>query len=213
VRHQVIRCEHGSARKCWCDEARRLRLRRGKEYRWGIADRRVLPADGMRRRLRGLAAAGFTRDRIAAELGVTRRAVDYLLFGTEPTTTAALTLTVAEVCHRLLAGPPPTGAHAKRAQTLAAKHGWRPIDAWFDIDNDPEPSTVDDIAVMHAVAGDLRWDQLDEPEQHLVVMELTGRGWSDVRIADWLRTSHSRIARARDRLGIRAVPAGGRRTA
>lgn len=171
----------------------------------------MLPATGTRRRLQGLFTEGFTRDQVAAELEVTVREVDYLLRRT--VVTAALAATVAEVCHLLMNGPPPSGRPAVRARTIARNRGWWPLDAWFDIDNDPDPSTVNEITVMHAVAGYLRWDQLDEQEQHQAVTELSGRGWSDVRIAEHLRTSHSRVARARNRLQIPAVPALGRRTA
>ncbi len=192
MRHQVIRCE----------AARRLQARRAKEYRCGVADQRMLPATGTVRRLQGLCAEGFTRDQVAAELGVTVREVDHLLHRT--VVTAALALTVAEVCQVLMTGMPPSGRPAVRARTIARNRGWWPLDAWFDIDADPDPSTVDEITVMHAVAGYFRWGQLGEQEQHLVVGELTGRGWSDVRIGEHLATTHSRIAAARRRLGIAA---------
>lgn len=157
-----------------------------------------------------MAVAGRTGDEIARAVGCDRRHLRRLLAAKQVTVEIENAVRAVEW---MAWKPAPPSLGATFVRRNAAERGWWPIDAWHCIDTDPEPSTVDEIAVMHAVAGYLRWDQLGEQEQHLVVQELTGRGWSNVRIAEHLSTNHSRIARARSRLAVPAVPTLGRRSA
>jgi hypothetical protein len=89
--------------------------------------------------------------------------------------------------------PAPAGWVADRARRHAETRGWWPLDFWDDIDNDsdpePVPDGVDEIAVMHALAGDMRlyWKRrsLGRPEVRLVdatgsmriLRALTLNGW------------------------------------
>lgn len=199
---------------CSCPSANAARRRYDKQIRTGLVQQKVVDGIGTQRRLRGLAVDGFTAGQIleiTSKFGCFRINEIY----TKPNcrvrveTEHAVRVAVAVLSQR----PRPAGWVADRVRTKAAQRGWWPLDAWFRIDHDPEPSTVDEITVMHAVAGDFRWDQLGEQEQALVVRELRARQWSDVRIAEHLRTSHSHIARARGRVGIPAVPRLQRNTA
>lgn len=199
---------------CICPTAKEAAKRYYKRQRCGLLPPRMTDGTGTRRRVQGLACGGFTARQIAVTAGRSHVRVKLLYL---PDHTREVTIEVAQAIRSAVGilgrQPAPRGTYATRVRRYAEKAGWWPLDAWNCIDTDPEPSTVDEITVMHAVAGYLRWDQLTEQDQRLVVQDLTGRDWSDVRIAEWLATNHSRIARARNRLEIPAVPSLGRRTA
>lgn len=195
---------------CVCPGARRVAHRYDKLQKTGRLPKYLVDGTGTRRRLQAYALNGWTVEQIGNAIGCARNNVVKLCRTEQVTVEMAQAVRAVEWMATV---PPPAGRSATYASRHAAKAGWWPLDAWFNPDTDPEPSTVDEITVMHAVAGYLRWDQLGEQEQRLVVQELGGRGWSDVRIAEHLSTNHSRVARARNRLGVPAVPTLGRRTA
>lgn len=195
---------------CVCPGARRVAHRYDKLQKMGRLPKYLVDGTGTRRRLQAYALNGWTVEQIGNAIGCARNNVVKLCRTEQVTAEIAQAVRAVEWMATV---PPPAGRSATYARKHAAKAGWWPLDAWFNPDTDPEPPTVDETSVMHAVAGDLRWDQLGEQEQHLAVAELTGRGWSDTRIAELLRTSHSRVARARNQLGIASVPASARRTA
>lgn len=157
-----------------------------------------------------MAVAGRTGDEIARAVGCDRRHLRRLLVAEQVTVEMERAVRAVEW---MAWEPAPQSLGATFARRNAAERGWWPIDAWYDIDTDPDPSTVDEVTVMHAVAGFFRWGQLTDHDRQLVVAELSGRRWSDVRIAEHLGTSHSRVARVRSQLGIPATPSSTRRTA
>lgn len=195
---------------CVCPFTKDAAYRYRKAIRTGHHVPRLRPSTGTRRRVQAMAVAGRTGNEIAHAVGCDRRHLRRLLTAEQVTVEMERAVRAVEW---MAWEPAPPSLGATFARKNAAERGWWPIDAWHCVDTDPEPSTVDEITVMHAVAGYLRWDQLREQEQRLVVQELGGRGWSDVRIAEHLSTNHSRVARARNRLGVPAVPTIGRRTA
>lgn len=197
-------------RGCTCPGIAQTAYLYNKRQKAGMIPPRVIDSRGARRRVQAMALQGHTFLEISAASGCEPRTIARLFKSNAVTVQVAAAVKAIEWMVWTPAAPGRNATYARRA---AERNGYWPLDAWFDPDTDPEPSTVDEVTVMHAVAGYLRWDQLDEQEQHQVVAELSGRGWSDVRIAEHLRTNHSRVARARNRIGIPAVPALGRRTA
>lgn len=198
-------------RGCICPSGKTAATQYRKQWLAGVNPPHMIDGQGTRRRMQGLAARGFTSARIGTEIGRSKRRTFELYTAGQVTTEVAGL--VAEATIRLAALPTPEGRDANYVRNYASKQGWWPLDAWYDIDTDPDPSTVDEITVMHAVAGFFRWGQLTDHDRQLVVAELSGRRWSDVRIAEHLGTSHSRVARVRSQLGIPATPSSTRRTA
>lgn len=191
---------------CICPTAQEAAKRYYKRQRCGLLPQRMTDGAGTRRRVQGLAADGFSSRMIAATADRSHSRIKLLYL---PEHATQVTIEIAEAIRAatavLAAQPAPRGTYATRLRRYAEKAGWWPLDAWYCIDTDPEPSTVDEITVMHAVAGDLRWSQLDQPERILVVAELAGRRWNDMRIANWLHANNSSVARARNQAGIPAV--------
>jgi hypothetical protein len=95
-----------------------------------------VPAIGTQRRIQALQAIGYSRQRIAHELGYTDAgALAYLLLS--KTLLKVTAARVADVYDRLCMTPV-EGVGANRARTWARKHGYVPPLAWDDIDNPRE---------------------------------------------------------------------------
>lgn len=183
---------------CVCPAAQEHASRYNRLRRLKQLPPRTVDGTGTRRRVQGLMALGHTAVQVADAAARSHVRVK-LLFTLEHT--RQVTAEIAEAIRytaQVLGGQPrPAGWVADRARRYAEKRGWWPLDFWDDIDNDPEPGPVEDgvdgIAVMHAVAGDMYWDQLGPQEKRLVVAELDRRGYLLPRMAVQLRATEASV--------------------
>ncbi|MBP2341054.1 transcriptional regulator with XRE-family HTH domain [Saccharothrix coeruleofusca] len=158
---------------CTCPEALADRRRYNKLHHHGYAQPRWIDATGTRRRLQALWALGWSGPHIADRLGITPRAVSYLLAGQTVTTSTADR--VRQVYDELSMHPGPSA----RARALAQKRRWVPPLAWDDDEIDtPDarphcliPTTqIDETAVERAVRGERRKDEvLPRVERHAAI--------------------------------------------
>jgi hypothetical protein len=175
-----------------------------------------VPAAGVQRRLRALFALGWNWSVLATHLGVNLEAARQLAVRQcercHPSTAARVAAVYEALCMTR-----PDGAHAQRARTRAARHGWLPPLAWDDdtIDDpaavpnlgphahrygpgrptETVPDVIDDIAVDEAIHG--RPVPLTPAETAVVVKRLTDRGWSAAQIAQRIGTTTRTVTRKR----------------
>lgn len=152
---------------------------------------RMVPAIGTRRRIQALKALGHSGADIAKPLGVTYQAVHKLEHGTSDKVFAATAEKVAVVFEQMCMVPA-IGYHQRRMRNQALARGYLPPLAWDDIDNDPEPPTVETAGnwedqIDHAVVrrildGDKRPRKLTHAEVAEIVRVLLGRGMSTHQI-------------------------------
>jgi hypothetical protein len=88
-------------------------------------------ATGTRRRIEGMAAAGWPVTHTADQIGVSRRYVFDILNGTTQAVDTALANRVIELCRQRADKTGPSLFTRNRA----AANGWAPLAAWDDIDN------------------------------------------------------------------------------
>ena len=121
-----------------CDACRRAHARRWQQYLAGKARGEVLMVDatGTRRRIQALCAVGWSVMEQARQLGVTEMAVRNLL--TQTTVQVATAARHQALYERLIKATPRPGRGPTRARSHAAKQGWPPPTAWFDIDDPDE---------------------------------------------------------------------------
>lgn len=96
----------------------------------------TIPSKGARRRIRALAAIGYTNRDIMAAAGLNVSYASQIL--KQPTITRSVHAAIAEAYERLSATPAPTSFGGRRAILRAAREGWAPPHAWDDIDNPRE---------------------------------------------------------------------------
>jgi len=192
-------------------------------YRRRKAYGRIRPdsidATGTRRRLQALVAVGWSTYRLADELGRHRRMVEIWMHADRVRPETAQR--VAELYDRLCMRPGPCA----RARQAAKQRNWPPPLAWDEgALDDPDASPnwgrkrderVDQVAVMHALAGDSI--ALTASERRQVAARLVARGHSDREVGRRLGLSSDAICALRIRHGIRQpghrYPASRRREA
>ncbi|MEV0726035.1 hypothetical protein AB0I37_25055 [Micromonospora purpureochromogenes] len=157
----------------------------------------IRPAIGAVRTARGLAAYGYTVNRIAAAAGLSNRLIAHLQSGKD-TIRSSKDRDLRVAAERLIAATPPTGRGATRARSTARRNGWFPLLAWDDIDDpnaqpslgdpDAERDRYDPVIVGFAVDGAFTYDQIKDNRADLleVVRRLATR-MSDFEIALHLR--------------------------
>lgn len=175
---------------CRCPGAREAHRLYRKRRREGRAQQLVVPSIGTIRRLRALAAIGWSLEALAAELGYKHHAtVGNLMSGRHKSTCVSVARRVADAFERLSMTPGPS----KRARLRAARMGWAPPLAWNDdaID-DPQgrpagaatASGFDEVAVERAVRGELPEDvKLRQVDAHEAIRQMRALGLSTREIA------------------------------
>lgn len=112
---------------------------------------------GARRRVQALQAIGYSRDRIAAELGYTSGgALTYIM---QADTMLVTTATRIGNVYDRLSMTVPRGAGPSRARTWARRYGYAPPLAWDDIDTDLAPS-----GIAHTTVTPIRERTWDSPD-------------------------------------------------
>jgi AraC-like DNA-binding protein len=165
---------------------------------------------GTRRRLQALVAVGWAQAWLARELH--RSPANLRRSMTSESVTARTARLVNAMYERLWDAPPPRQTIAQRnasdaARAHATQHRWLPPLAWDDIDEDPDPDTIqrdtsgadsdlDEIAIERAITGDTRV-RLTHAEQIEVVRRMSERGRSIRTIAELLSTSKRTVSRHR----------------
>jgi transcriptional regulator with XRE-family HTH domain len=105
-------------------------------------ERAIVPSLGTVRRLRALVAIGWTQTEIAERMSMQVTNFTRLILGYRPRVTAA-TAEAADELFRALWSEPRTGGWNDRARQIAASRSWVGPLGWDDIDNDPEPASID----------------------------------------------------------------------
>jgi hypothetical protein len=175
-----------------------------------VADGALVSSRGARRRIEALGARGWSKSRVAHELGWTPGNLhkiferDHVSAGTHRALDA--------LYNQLATTRPPTSTVAERiavSRTLntAAAQGWAPPLAWDDIDQDPHPPEVptdvellDEHALENALAGVVT--ALTDPERDEAVRRFTTAGLSAREIGDRLGITGRTVTRIRSRLGV-----------
>lgn len=101
-----------------------------------VSDRTRIAATGTHRRLRALVAIGWSQERLAARLGMSRGTFGNLM-RRQDQVTAATARAVTVLYDELWNQPPPEGEHrekiaASRSRNYARARGWAPGAAWDD---------------------------------------------------------------------------------
>lgn len=173
----------GCRNDCCRSAARNYHKARHYDHHRGIP-RKVSPV-GTHRRLRALAALGWTFADVADRLGCTCQAVHSI--HRENTIYLTTRIAIARVYDQLSMSRP-EGRYATRARGQAAARGWMPPLAWEGMDiDDPDarpdrgptiPSDqVDDVAVLRALDGDTSVP-LTRTERFEVVTKARALGWT-----------------------------------
>lgn len=149
--------------------------------------RTVVPALGVQRRVRALAALGYTSRQIAAEAGVEKCVVDRALRSVGATMLHCNAEPLVRAFNRL-AMTPAAGPLSVRQRNFAKRSRWAPPLAWDDIDN-PKAHPVgitrdsrskhgiDEVAIQRRMAGD-RSVHVHGDESAEVVRRLFAAGYS-----------------------------------
>jgi hypothetical protein len=148
---------------------------------------------GSRRRIQALQRLGYSRDRIAHEMGYTDQgALTYIM---HPNTKTMLVVTAAKIArvYDKLSMTVPTGRGATRARTWAIRNGYAPPLAWDDIDNDPRPVSaprsprgIDEAVVERVLAGEHLPTSRAEKDEITRRWRATGRPTNDLeRLFGW----------------------------
>jgi len=175
---------------CTCAAARRACTRYSKQWKLAqlTGEQWLIPADGTRRRLRALYAAGWPSSVIAPKAGFTcRRSLDRLA---DPAmvrraTAARIAAVYAELCD--WPGP------SKQTAAVARALGYQPPAAWGDDIDDPEavpwsaepagPDEPDPVAVARLFGSDPRPRPLAEVDARAFAAAASAANWSTERIA------------------------------
>lgn len=156
-----------------------------------------VPAVGAARRVRALAAIGWSLTGQARRLGWCTQQVWELAWDRSAfvavRTDAAVRGLFEAVCL--------TSGSSARARNAAAKHGWPPPLAWLDIDDPDEipdlggvgRRVVDVVAIERALDGERV--RLNRAERHHAIHVALGRGMARQVVSDRLRISWSEITR------------------
>lgn len=168
-------------------------------------------ATGSTRRLRALAAIGWTVGDVAAHAGVSPMTVSVLRSGGGRTrrVNAGIAAAVRDVYDALSMTPGPSQV----AASAAARDGWVPPLAWDDDEiDDPtatpcdgssarrDPESVDEIVVQRTLAGE-RMD-LTRAERVIVVEHLAAEGMADAAIGERVGVTARTVHRDRSENGI-----------
>lgn len=138
-------------------------------------DRALLPALGTVRRLRALAAIGWTQTDLADRMGMQVTNFSGLILGYRPRVTAATAAAAAEL-FRSAWDKPRLGGWSDRARQIAAARRWVGPLGWDDIDTDPEPVVVEvgEQSKGERVLEDVEW-LLDAGEPVVQILATLGR--------------------------------------
>jgi hypothetical protein len=167
-------------------------------------------ADPTIRRLKALAAIGWSPTAIAGELRICPARIARILKSAN--VTVATAGAIRSLYDRAGDTPPPTYTKkqrdsAEKARTRARRYRWSPPMAWDNIESDAEPNhselrrrpssslDIDEIAVERAMNGDQV--RLSGAERDEVIRRLTEKGYPVREIADRLRTTARTVSRRR----------------
>jgi hypothetical protein len=169
----------------------------------------VIEPTGTRRRLHGLAAAGYDIAALASELNRTPRALRRVL--ASPTVRVDIAREIRDLADRLEAIPPPGDSDLVAAtQADAKRHGWMRLAAWDDIDDpaaapsiperpdtEPDPAAIEEILL-----GGKSPHRRREVDLYGVVLHLRQRGKGASVLAKLLGCSGSRAAQLVERAAL-----------
>lgn len=158
----------------------------------------MVPAVGAQRRLRALAAVGWSLPAVAAVAGVPASTLAYVrgvAVRAQPRVVAA----VARAYDRLSMASAPAGSGASQARRHAARQGWPPPLAWDD-DALDDPAGCPAPGWARGAESAVR----AEPTDPSRVAALARAGMSDAEIARALGVSRSAVCKCRARRGIKA---------
>ncbi|MFF2621214.1 hypothetical protein [Oerskovia jenensis] len=169
---------------------------------------RVVDGTGTIRRLRALAALGWSLTDIGTRMSWSKAAVSYLR-GRNRRVLRSTAVIVAEIYDELSMSLPSPSTPTERADVArtrlhAARAGWAPPLAWTDIDDPdevpdlgaaPDPDVVDPVLIDRLLSG--RPSAVPTAERPAIVRELAGRGLPDPQIARLLCVTPRTVLRDR----------------
>lgn len=189
----------------------------------------LVPACGIRRRIRALCVNGYGLTRQEALCGIESTTLLYVAYGGRKTrpglggkaryTTRSTAVAVISMYARYWDKPLPRDKWTSRVRNVARRNGWHGPDAWDDDTlDDPaaEPyawrlryaDQYDEVAVGYVVSGFRRWTYLTrEVDRREVVRRLAAKGLAPGGIASRVSTSTAVIRRLLSQLDRRDVAA------
>lgn len=183
---------------CRCPEAREHERITRKRTREGRYQPTMVNAIGTQRRLRALAAVGWTFDGLAERLNMLPSNLRSLARDTAPLRHPRTAAKVAALYRELAGTPGPSLIARKRA---AAK-GWPTPIAWDNIDDPAEqPDTgpapadtrPDEVAVQRALAGQARYRRLHPADRVEAYRQLIAAGHGPGAISNRLRINATTV--------------------
>lgn len=201
---------------CRCAGAREARRLYAKRLRDGRHVPALVESLGVRRRLHALAAIGWSAEDIAVRLGKSRCAVSRLRNSRDRFVLCSVAESVRRIYDELSMTPGPSSS----ARTRARRKGWPPPLAWDEDkidDPDARPDGIvelwqrdkrkqlDETKVRRRIAGD-KTGRLSVAETDEVVRRLNAEGLDDGQISERTGISRRTVLRARNRLGLPAIP-------
>lgn len=176
-------------------------------------DERKRAARGARRRLRALAAIGWSCEALAEHTILTVEELDEAR-SREVTLQPWVIREIRELYEALFMRPAPASTaedrtRRARALQIARHRGWPAPLRWDDIDRDrvaspaheTGPRSTDWVAVRFACAGQIPWQDLAQPERRAAYERLAGQGLTIAEIArqlgasDWAVAAYARPRR------------------
>ncbi len=159
-----------------------------------LGARAVIPAAGTHRRIQALVTAGWSQQKLAGRIGMTRANFGTMMLRGE--VTAATARAVAAVYGELWDQPPPEAGHrdkiaASRARNYARARGWAPAAAWDD-------ERIDDPAAAPA-EGWQRPARRSAADLAAEAAELTAFGLTRIQAAERLGVSKAALEKALSR--------------
>lgn len=173
-----------------------------------LADPALIDGTGTRRRMRAMAAVGWSLAYQARRLG--RDTSNYTrILNKEDVPVEVVTMrAIADLYTELCAKPVPQGHYADRIRRRAADEGWPGPDAWDNATIDdpasqpntvlPDPDeVVDDVAIERVYRGKASWRSLYWPDQVELYRRLREQGMADSTIRSRYKIGQSLVGKLR----------------
>lgn len=206
-----VLAEHGTYARykadCHCAPCRKANARRQNLHLLD-PNLRVVYGTGTVRRLRALAALGWSLADVGARMSWSKAAVSYLRGRDRKVlrSTAELVAQIYDELSMSLPSPstPTERADVSRTRLHAARAGWAPPLAWDDIDDpaelpdlgaEPDPDAVDPVLIDRLLSGNRV--EVPRDERPAIVRALAQRGLSDPRIGHLLYANPMTVLRDR----------------
>jgi hypothetical protein len=177
--------------RCRCVDAREAQRLYVKRRKFGHPEVRRVKSVGVSRKIKALAAIGYSSKEVAEYTGISRKVVQFFSMQRSEYVLKRNADLIDEAYRAWCMTPGPN----KRAIQEARHRGWLPPLAWDDIDNDPEPAGkedqgigIDEVAVRRVVEGRATGYTLTTLEKQAAAELLLAKGWTKTAVEDHVKS-------------------------